>query len=240
VITDRILGAAVSVKRPWKEERMMHRKPWLSTGVKCLIAVAFLVSTGCLSCNDDKCTNPGNGDDIPLRTTPDDLMEFLAWSYEARDLEHYDEALHQSYTFEFVPEVADSLGLPPGEPWWGKTGDVVSTQNMFESSDVMSIQMDLVGVTPWSACTDEATGLAGMCRRVEPDIKVVIDTGWYETLTLWVNNSLLDITVVQDPHESEMWQILRIAEIEKTPTSLASGPLATEPSTWSSVKAWFK
>jgi hypothetical protein len=41
------------------------------------------------------------------------LIKALACAYETRDLELYQDLLDDQYVFEFVVDIADSLGLPP-------------------------------------------------------------------------------------------------------------------------------
>jgi hypothetical protein len=223
-----------------RREVVMIRYCRLCGGMKYLAAAAVIISMACLSCNEDRCSCPDNGDGSPMRGTGDGLISFLALVYEDRDLDHYEEALHDGYTFEFVPEVAESLSLPAEAPWWGKVEDMTSTGNMFEDATVTHIDVDMVRLLPWTACTDEVTGLAGMCTTVEPDIKVMMEEPMAEPVIFWVNYSRLNITIVPDQYYPELWQILRIKEYKKYPGGSTATGLATEQSTWSSIKAYFR
>jgi hypothetical protein len=164
--------------------------------------------------------NGGNGHEVRYdRTTPDKLLNFFSQAYEDQDIDKYDESLDLAFHFQFTQEVADSLGLPPDQPWWGKVEDLASTGNMFDNPEVTSIAMDMIRRIPWYACTDSITDLDGLCSVIEPDIKVTVErAGESEPTTYWVNNSRLDVMVIQDRNDSDLWTILRIEEYLKNPT----------------------
>lgn len=184
------------------------------------------------------------------RHSPDAVLKYMEFGYSNEKIVMCQRVLHDQFLFEFTPEVAESLGLPPDQPWWGKTNDVASTCKMFDDAAVVSVTMELTRTGEWFACHDSYTGLDGMCCRLEPDIRVVIDPGGSEVFTLWVSNSWLDVVVVADPAHQGLWKILRIEEIEKVPTTvlgvnparLPSGEseVGTEATTWGEIKAMFR
>jgi hypothetical protein len=145
----------------------------------------------------------------------------LAVAYGDKDIEAYEEALHDEFLFVFTEDVADSLNLPPEEPWWGKTQDVAATARMFNASNVTDIAMQYVSEEPWVPHEEQRpdTTYSGVFSRVTPDILVVIEDPGQEALRLVVNESFLDVVVVQDPKfpDRVQWVFLKIEEIEKNP-----------------------
>ena len=192
----------------------MRRWGWVCT----MVVMGIVIYLGCSPTSD---TNGGGPPATWDRTNQDNLMNFFAQAYEDKDILDYDDALDVSFLFQFTPEVAESLKLPEDKPWWGKTEDVISTGNMFEEPTVTDIVMDYEYVVDWYTCWDSLTTefgkdtlFSGLCARLKPDIKVTIETPGTEPRILWVNNSWLDVMVVPDRFEDELWTILRIQELE--------------------------
>lgn len=188
---------------------------WLNWAVFVMWVIALVV----LGCSP--ATDVGNGDDPISKDEPDHLLNWLAKSYQDKDIELYDEALHDAFIFVFTEDVADSLGLDPEEPWWGKTRDVTSTQKMFSSSEVTEVNMSYISVDRWVAVTDSVGGeeYNGVFSRVQPDILVTVEKPGKEPMRYVVNESYLDITVVQDPNypDQTLWVVLKIEEIPMNP-----------------------
>jgi hypothetical protein len=188
------------------------------------------------------------------RYDPDGLVKHYAASYARRRLLACNRALDDLFEFEFTPEVADSMGLPPEAPWWRKVHDIGATMRMFEDPSVTQIQMTLDPVgTAWEDCArwfvhpfadpPETVYVAGLCRTFEPDIRVYIDMGGGEPIALWVNATLLDIMVRPDPVEPGGWKIVRIMERHKPMASsrpLLAGATATEGTTWGEIKSLYR
>lgn len=191
-------------------------KWWI--GVVLGLWITLSVGIGCSPTAD---TN-GNGDGPIDRKTPDGLLNWLAVAYAEKDLEAYEEALHDEFLFVFTKDIADTLGLDPDEPWWGKTKDVTATGNMFNSSEVTRITMDYVPYGDQWVPNEElrdTTMYYGTSRRVIPDILVTIDKG-QEPLNLVVQDSYLDVFVVRDPKfpNQVLYVFLKIEEIPQTPS----------------------
>lgn len=174
---------------------------------------------------------------LPDTAEPDMATHMLAHAYENLNLGLYDELLHSDFRYEFTPEDADSLGLPPDEPWWYKVPDVQSTQRLFEDPELISIRMDLERVTSWSLHTDSLTGLQGRLAQFEPDIRITVDFG-PEPIIFLINGSVLDIFVVpvQDGGPAD-WRVLSIKE---SIVFSSGGNVLTEPLTWGSVKIMYR
>lgn len=183
------------------------------------------------SCGSDSCPDV-SGDEHP-RASIEGLIEHFAGSLEARDIDAYGGCLTEAYIFEFTPEDADSLGLPPDEPWWGKIPDVASTSNMFSDPEVTQIQVDLY---------IESRGYADGIYTVtcEPSIKVTVEPGGGgETITYWVYGSWLYFKIGPDEAESGLLQIVGIKEELKwgpAPGSL----VCVEVDTFGRIKSLFR
>jgi hypothetical protein len=192
--------------------------------------MTLLLTTGFILVFATGCWNPfgggDNGDDdgggSKNRLTRNNLMEFFAYAYEEENIEHYEESLHDKFLFQFTPAVAETLGLPPAEPWWGKTEDVASTRNMFEEATVTAITMQLDYVINWYGCVDlrqhevPPDTIEGWCARFDATIDVTIEEPGKEPLTLIVRDSYLDVIVTPDPKSTTgEWVIVRIEEKEK-------------------------
>jgi hypothetical protein len=174
--------------------------------------VVALVGLGCSPTAD-----PGGGGQSQIsRDTPDHLLNFLAAAYQEKNGDDYEVALHDAFYFVFTPEVADSLGLNPEEPWWGKTKDVASTKKMFGATEVTDVSMHYESIADWDPIDEERpdTTYSGVWSRVYPEIKVTISHPGEEPMVYWVDRSYLDITVVKDPTrpDQNLWVILRIEE----------------------------
>jgi hypothetical protein len=170
------------------------------------------------------------------RDAPDHLLEFFFQALEGRSIEDYAESLDESYRFEFMDEDWAEAGVVAERPYWGKTQDVESMASLFASDNVISITCDFVKVMDWHHTP------AGFASVIKPDLKVDEDRGDY-TVTYWVRESWLEITVVPDPYDSDMWVIGEIKESMApylSPGCLLGGGSATEPSTFGSLKAMFR
>lgn len=194
----------------------MRRGAWILVGMSLLV----LLMAGCWNPFSSDDNGGGNGPPPEYnRKDRDNLLNFLANAYENKDIDRYTEALHDKFQFQFTADVAESIGLPADEPWWGKTEDVASTRNMFETETVTRVQMSL-GEPVWYWCQvvrrnkepDPPDTLEGFCTRVAPDIRVTIEEPGMEEKILNVDRSWLDIAVTPDPDEDGLWQIIAIEE----------------------------
>ena len=197
-----------------------------------ILAASVLVG----ACSSDKITNP---EKCARRTSPDSLLRALATTYNEQNSECYADLLHDDFIFVFVPEVAESLGLPPNEQWWGRTTDIEATGALFEDSTVTEIWFSYELVGDWFVWEDVRTDttFTGICRRLDPLIEVKLQAAGIDTVYR-VDNSWLDITLVPDTHSEDLWVALRIQEHLKQPkTSASPTALATRPSSLSLIKA---
>jgi hypothetical protein len=176
--------------------------------------------------------------EFPLRRTIKGLLESYAGSCEDRDIGAYDQCLHDDFKFVFVPEDAESLGLPPDEPWWDKPHDLAAMGNMFEAADVVNIRFGFV-IVPGRSARDPASAAAGV--RIEPDIIVTIERPGEEPLAYRVNDSYLDLTLVRD--SDNLWVIDRMEEVVKGPgvaSSIGVVDPAVASTTFGQVKAMYR
>ncbi|MGD8627654.1 MAG: hypothetical protein PVH52_01100 [bacterium] len=214
------------------------------TELRCVyfLVVPLLAALLLVSCSDPE-SPPLKDDSSYDRSTPDNLLLMLANSYKEMELDDYADCLDEDFLFVFFDEIADSMGLPPEEPWWGKTEDIACTGNMFEDPVVQSVAFTYEAMEEWSPHQEVRpdTTYSGLFRRVDPIIEVTVSTPseYYETLTYRVVDSWLDVVVVPDRYTEGLWCILRIDEFHKVrlQASLASGCAATESSSWGGIKS---
>jgi hypothetical protein len=238
----------------------MHNTKGLYGLLKILLGIGSCAVLLALSCSDinqpdpavDATLGPASGDPAERRyadrATRDDLITYLEHAYRSEYPGLYADALHGSFLFVFTLDVADSLGLPPDQPWWGKTNDVNSTRTMFLAPEVTSIEIDLHKPGDWFPCMDIRPGsepdtLYGFCARFEPYIMVTIAEAGEEGLILLVNDTFLDIMVVPDPEFEGLWVVARIKEVYKSPAILgASRPrrMLVETCSWGLIKSLFR
>jgi hypothetical protein len=219
--------------------------------------VAFVTSCSESDCVTG-CDNCGG-----LRATPDDLLSFLEEAFEGKNTDAYGEALHDYFEFEFIPENAESLGLPSESPWWGKTRDTVVTRYMFDDPAVAGIEMGMSPFGPsaeWVDCSrrfiheglavPETTLVHGLCMSLELDIKVNLEETGEEPMILWVHDTVLDVMVTPDPGAEGQWVIIRIKEWAKVPLAVrGSAPPSSREWTcarrgepylsWGALKVYF-
>jgi hypothetical protein len=175
------------------------------------------------------------------RATRDGLLECFAISYTNEGIGQYGQTMDDAFLFEFTPEVAESLGLPPDQPWWGKAEDLMSTQNMFRDRMVTDVQMSLSRITTWDVCSEPHFNGAAYCARVNPDIRVTVESPGGDTFTMLINNTWLDFIVAQDPDYPELWAIGKITEVHQPGRErpLLEGATLVESATWGMIKAMF-
>jgi hypothetical protein len=226
------------------------------TGLLVLLAAAVLVS-----CSDTRHTDPDldyaimrQPTDEPSehrcadRGTPDALVEYVEHAYSSEYAPLYGDGLDRLFLFVFTPDVADSLGLPPDQPWWGKTNELASATNMFNSPEVTRVKFSLTRMGGWAPCVDIRGGsdpdtLYGLSARLVPDIRVTIETPGEEPVTLLVDNSYIDIMVVPDPEFRGLWTVAKMEEIHRIPSGLpvsGSREVTVESHTWGLIKSLFR
>ena len=139
-----------------------------------VLLAAATVSTAIVGCSPSSDVGPPPVEEYK-RDTPDNLMLFFAQAYKEKDLDDYDLALDEDFLFQFTPDIADSLGLPADKPWWGKTEELSSTQQMFENPSVTDITFIYETVGEWIPHTEvrDDTTFSGLFRRFDPTIEFV-------------------------------------------------------------------
>jgi len=220
-----------------KLRTVLRRRPFF---IPAILTTFFL-----FSCSGDKGTDI-KVDEGPDRSTPESLLLSFAKSYKEKDLEGYGECLDEDYVFVFTPDVADSLHLPPDEPWWGKTEDIESTRNMFEDTVVVNVAFSYEALGEWEAYEEvrEDTTYLGLFRRFDPIIVVTVSAhSEYDPILYFrVDQSWLDVMVVPDQHTEGLWCILSIEEVEKQllQALIASAVSATEGTSWGNIKSMWR
>jgi hypothetical protein len=222
-----------------RDALMMIRAAFTRFQLVVSLVVAVLLI---LSCSDPLI--PPVNEEID-RSDPDNLLLAFAKSYKEKDLSDYDECLDEDFLFQFTDDIADSLGLPRFEPWWGKTADVNSTGNMFGSSNVTDIGFSYEWIGEWASCQevrDDST-FSGLCRRMEPLIVVVTTVDSEDPYLMYrVDESFVDVTVVPDRFVNGLWTIVRMNEVRKQPLQdpIVFQLAATGRSSWGGIKSLWR
>ena len=184
----------------------------------CAVCLCAVLASGC---GDDK-TKVEPIPEVPSRGTPNDLLEWYAEAIEQEDLGMYEEALHDYFIHEFPLIVADSLGLPSYEPWWGKTAEMASMAALFQDSTVAEIEFEFTHATAWTPA-QMSIGLdsltTGILSRTDPVMRVRVQESGEEPKTLVFDKTYFDIFVVRDPKfpDQNLYVIARIEEVLKNP-----------------------
>ena len=172
----------------------------------------------------------------PMRNTPVSLVEsWLEAAYESRDSLMYEDALHEEFAFEFLPQDADSLG-----DFWGKTLDLVSTGAMFRSSDVAEIAFDLMVTSNTQFVDANCIG----CRLLETvvAIDVTFDEPAGDPLVLTID-SPQTFVVARDPGDTALWMLWRQTDILPGSARAIRGTGASAPVeaiSWGGLKGRFR
>jgi hypothetical protein len=167
--------------------------------------------------------------------TADDLLKSFAASHEAEHIEWYSECLSDAYRFIFTDEDADSLDAP----YWTRPEDVAAMTNMFEATEIRSIDFELDCI---SQEIDYAATEASVELRTEPSINVTVEYGAEPPMVFLVRYVYLDFTLVPDPVQPELWIIDSIEEVKQPLSVLAPGPSPSlvEYPTWGSIRLLFR
>jgi len=202
----------------------MRLKPALL--IVCILALAFA-----MSCGSDSPT--GTGGEKYSRETPEEALLALAFAMANKDIDVYDECLSDDFMFGFVPHDCEDAGVPEADPWWGRADDMASTDSMFSHPMVTKIEADF----PVNSSSSSGNERAFRC---EPSIKVTVEPdGGGEPTVYFVWSSWLHVKLVKDEADTNLWQISEMRE-ELKETHIMGGVLATEPSTFGSIKAMFR
>ena len=201
------------VTAPWARSKSMS----LLAGV---LAVCLAVIMGCG--DGDKTTGPADGDPDPHRKTGPELLAFYAYAIEHEDIDMYEQGLHDDFIYVFPVSVADSLGLPPENPWWGKTAEVSAMAGLFRDTTITRIEFEFTDVGTWVPAQIEISPgefISGVFTRTVPVTRLTVEEPGKEPRTLVFDASYLDISIVRDPKfpGEDLWVIARIEEVLKNP-----------------------
>jgi hypothetical protein len=206
------------------------RRAWVLPLVACLA----LAAAGA-GCGDDDGAKPEDPY-LPL-TSPENLVENLRRSWEARDLEGYARLLAPEFRFYFQED-----DVPPGLPasYWGLTEDTTGTGGLFATPEVLDIR---VAFTIHDAVPATGPGLpaGAMLVRTHPaQLEVDLDAG----VSLIVTGDLEDFTcrpgdsgLGEDPGR---WFILRWEDKPGGSGGDVALDTAIEPLSWTRIKQMFR
>lgn len=194
--------------------------------------IAAMCVAAFLSCGEDSVTN---ADPKYSRSTPEDLVDALACSIKHRDIDVYDECLHDEYLFIFESFAAEFLELPEDEPWWAKPDDVSAISDVFNNPAVIGIECAIeVDTGPWP--TDEGLGY-----RLIPDMVFTATRyGDWEGQTLPIQDSWFLVEIVVDPYADDKWVFKAIEEVYRDLWLAGSDPgreVMTYSTTFGLIKA---
>jgi len=171
---------------------------------------AFLVSApGCLFSPESK--GNGGGQDLrePPRDSPENAIALYKFVWEQGRLESYAELLHSAY--EYVPQEADADDfpwIPPGAAWV-RTDELGMAANMFNPEFVSNETGETVdSITMELDITNE--------RIVGDEVELTTNA---DIQVLWTASSgaysrvRFIFTVVEDPDDPGLWQIIRQVEL---------------------------
>jgi hypothetical protein len=181
----------------------------------------------------------------PVRNRADSLLtSWFERAYNTQDDDLYDEMLHSGFTFQFLPEDADSFDLELGldeNDFWTRTKDIQSTNNMFDDSEVSAVFLDVRSIQdddyPGEDCDD--------CRQLTTSITIRVTTnppGADEPLVL-VTDSPQVFLVRPDPADTTLWVVFR--QLDRSPAPKTSGSdgergiSSNEDRSWGEIKAEF-
>jgi hypothetical protein len=202
----------------------------------CICALSLAAVAVFSSCGSDTCEPVGGEPDLS-RGTPDSLLNLLAKSFSNREIDWYDACLTDDFVFGLTADIAESLGLSPSEPWLTRSRDVAAVGRMFRDECVEEVDFSFISVDAWVEVEDGT-----LFSRVQPEILVTVMCPGSEPLTYMVNESWLDVTVVEDPADKQLWLIRSMEEMLMNPGCAGSRPdtyLATGLTSLSQLKSLF-
>jgi hypothetical protein len=171
------------------------------------------------------------------RTAEQALADYAA-GIEAKDIETYGDCLDYDHRFIFMPEIAESLHLPPSAPWWGRPKDLEVMANMFSHQNVTSLRFDYTIV---SRDTASVGGVTIVSMRTRPDIMLLYEAPGEEPRGYWVIDEYMDFEFRARGVCSERWAVSSVEEVSFYPRPGKGKEAAlTEPSSWGSVKTLFE
>ena len=136
---------------------------WVKANWIAALSIAvFLCLVSISSANSENGGTPsqeGQARAEPSRKTPNDLLLFYKVAHETKNIEMYEEALHDLFRLEMDSENTRRQNLAPHEAWMGKDRAVVATRRMFE--DIKAIHIDLIPITEWEPCIEFRTTKTG-------------------------------------------------------------------------------
>ena len=194
---------------------------WVKANCITALSIAvFLCLVSISSANSENGGTPsqeGQARAEPSRKTPNDLLLFYKVAHETKNIEMYEEALHDLFRLEMDSENTRRQNLAPHEAWMGKDRAVVATRRMFE--DIKAIHIDLIPITEWEPCiefrttkTGKRDSLHGLRITVDPLIQYHLDGLGGTDSVVEGSYTWFHITVVPDPRSPGSWVILRIKD----------------------------
>ncbi len=190
-------------------------------------------------CSCGKKTSDVEDGSSPSYQSAQEVLEAYVASCLTEDIDAYASCLSENYRFVFLEDVADSLGLPPSQPWWGKEDDVAAMTNLFGDQRVSWEQFDYAVQS-----TDTLSNADSMIvkMRIRPDIVIFTERSQGEPIYLLIRQSHLDFRFASTAASMDDWIMVETSEerVRLQAPVPRPGQGATEPFTYSELKAMFR
>lgn len=190
-------------------------------------------------CSCGKRTSEVKDGSSPSYESAQEVLEAYVASCLTEDIDAYASCLGENYRFIFLEDVADTLGLPPSQPWWGKEDDVAAMSNLFGDE---SVSWEEFQFTVESTDTLSRADSMIVKMRIRPDILVLIERSQGEPLYLLIRQSHLDFRFTSTAASKDDWIMVETSEecVRLGAPVTRPGQAATEPFTYSALKAVFR
>jgi hypothetical protein len=139
-------GAVAPGWKEWIADMIRFRD---ETSAICLCFAAFVtMSVVCTGTAEvpDQATPTGNATGLYDRSTPDRLLQFYIEAHERKDIEMYQQALHEHYVFVLEPHSVERMGMPRV---LSRAGDIRAQDRMFGEPWIESIAIRMLPLTNW-------------------------------------------------------------------------------------------
>jgi hypothetical protein len=204
--------------------------------------LSFLLGFALCGCRDgEPCVCPY----LLPQTSPDNVLKNLQTSYKTRDIEQYAPLLADDFRFYIAQNTRDELGLPE---FWTRGQDSLVTARMFSSPQVNDIRITI----QYSPTPTADAAHPGWNRIVAGDefleLEIKAQPGETEGITLVVDGQVQRFyfrmgrspadTLSTSP-TSRLFYLVEWVDEGLSLTKPLGAPEASEPSTWSRLKAMF-
>ena len=171
----------------------------------------LLVLPGCPFSPDGGTSNKQDTRFTAERNSIEGTIDWVAQAWTQKRLPEYEQVLHTDFEFFIRDDDAEQFPwVPDGS--WGRTEELDIARNMFnenfsgEERPVDTIEFNYT-ITNTRNITDAQGQVIAVEVRCDADVKVLVasDTGW-------LSDTRFEFTVVEDPDEPGLYQIIEQRE----------------------------